>query len=94
MGGRSRGGSISSAISLASPTAPWFIYVEAPDSLWFFDGEDLSYRRFNPDGFGDGISMGKLKVDVADVPPGLVPHLPTELQKLFPPVDKKPRPSI
>lgn len=88
-------GSTSSGFGLSDPSDPWFIYVEAPNRLWFFDGSrHLSYRNWNPDETGDAIVDGTLKLPVSDIPSGLVPHLPAELQKLFPPVNTKPRPSI
>ena len=87
-------GTTSSSFSLSSPTTPWFIYVESPERLWFFSGENLYYHRWDPDGSGNAIIGGTLKMNPEDVPSGLVPHLPAELQKLFPPVDNKRRPSI
>ena len=92
-----RSGSNSSAITLAKESAPWFIYVETPDSLWFFDGHwNLSYVRWHKSGRDDVmvINAGKLEGPPEEVPAGMIPHLPTEMQKLFPAGSNKRRPSI
>lgn len=87
----SRRGSSGSGMSLSSPTDPWFVFVESPSRLWMFDGKDeLSYKFQHPGGGGSGgqsIFDGKLLSGSPPVPPDLVPHLPPDLQKLFPHVE-------
>lgn len=94
--GRNGNNTLSSSISLNSPADPWFIYVESPEELWFFDGGgQLSYRKWDrSDESGYAIYDGILKASPENVPSGLIPHLPPDLQKLFPAEATKPRPSI
>ncbi len=89
-------GSMSSSITRTSPADPWFIYVESPGKLWFFDGTRmLTYRSWEGhDDAGDAIIDGKLKVNATDIPSELIQHLPDDLRKLFPDGGSKPRPSI
>ncbi len=87
-GGGSSSGSSSSGMSLSSPSDPWFIFVESPQRLWFFNGKDgLDYRFRSPDGGSEGgtsIFSGELHTASPPVPNELVPHLPPELRKLLP----------
>ncbi len=93
----SSSGTSSSGISLSSPADPWFVFVESSYRLWFFDGKDeLTYSWRSPNGNGQGgtsIYDGRLHPGTPPVPHDLVPHLPPELQKLFPafnPANKRP----
>lgn len=95
-GGGSKGNT-SGSIDAGTPPGPWFIYVESPDRLWFFDGSSsLSYRiwQAGSSDAGDAIHGGTLKESTEPVPQELVPLLPENLQKLFPAEASKPRPSI
>ena len=93
-GGSSGSGS---AINLSSPSAPWFIYVEGPDRIWFFDGKDgLIYGIAEGNNFRSdaSISGGQLEPKSATIPPEIIPRLPAELQKVVPAPSTKRRPSI
>ena len=99
-GGRSSGGS-GSHLRTDAPGAPWFIYVETPTRLWFFDGKDNLSLQENHGGYelmGTAIiTHGKLRdeSDSTSVPTDLIPRLPEELQKLLPkPARRAERPSI
>jgi hypothetical protein len=87
----SSSGSSASGMSLSSPSDPWFVFVESPQRLWFFDGKDeLSYSIRNPGGGGSGgqsIFDGTLLSGSPAVPRELVLQLPPDLKKLFPPVE-------
>lgn len=91
-GGGSSSGTGSSGMTLSAPSDPWFIYVETPQRLWFFDGKDaLSYSLSDNGGSrsGPAIFVGKLQPTNEKIPRDLIPHLPAEMQKLFPPVEPK-----
>lgn len=97
-GGGSRGGTSGGRISPDTASDPWFVYVESPRRLWFFDGtKDLEYS-LNDDGggrAGPAIFDGKLQYSDHKVPDEVIRKLPAELQKLFPPLPPAgPRPSI
>jgi hypothetical protein len=85
-------------LNLSSPSDPWFIFVESPQRLWFFNGSgELNYNLSDHGGSrgGPAISSGKLLPTNERIPQELIPHLPPELQKLFPPVPpKEDRPSF
>jgi hypothetical protein len=87
----SSSGSSGSGMSLSSPSDPWFVFVESPSRLWFFDGKDqLNYQIRHSGGGGNGgtsIQSGKLRPDSPPVPGELVHQLPPDLQKLFPHVE-------
>lgn len=97
-GGGTSGGSSSSGMSLSSPSDPWFIFVESPQRLWFFDGKgELTYSLSGSGGSrsGPAISSGKLQHTNEKIPSDLILLLPSDLQKLFPPVEpKQERPSF
>ncbi|QJE98586.1 hypothetical protein [Luteolibacter luteus] len=97
-GGGSSGGSSSGGVSLASPGDPWFVYVESPQRLWFFNGsKELHYSLNDESGgrSGPAIFEGKPHHSDDKVPDELIRKLPGELQKLFPPIPPAgPRPSI
>ncbi|MCW1925334.1 hypothetical protein OKA05_22430 [Luteolibacter arcticus] len=97
-GGGSSGGSGSSGMTLSSPTDPWFIFVESPRHLWFFNGTtDLTYSLSDGGGSrsGPAIHAGKLMPTNEKIPPDLVRQLPPDLQKQLPPVPpKEERPSL
>ncbi len=97
-GGGSSGGSSSSGMSLSSPIDPWFIFVESPKRLWFFNGKnELNYALSDGGGArsGPAIFSGQLQPTAEVIPTDLIPHLPPDLQKLFPPVVPQPkRPSL
>lgn len=97
-GGSSTSGSGSSGITLSSPTDPWFVYVESAEELWFFNGStELTYNSSKNGGSrsGPAIHAGKLFPIEEKIPTGLIPHLPPDLQKLFPPEQpKEKRPSL
>ena len=84
-------------MNLSTPTDPWFVFVEAPERLWFLNGKDNLFCRLT-EGAGtrsvDVISGGTLKPEGEPIPPELVPRLPAELQKLVPAPTAKRRPSI
>lgn len=87
----------SSVMVLASPSAPWFVYVESPERLWFFNGTGyLDLTEGPKDGHGTtvAITRGKLEIPPGEVPAALIPLLPAELQKLFPAKAPQPPPSI
>lgn len=94
-GGR---GNTSGSIDAGVPPAPWFIYVDAPDRLWFCDGAaNLSCRTWRAGGgssVSEAILNGALKENPDLVPAEVVRLLPADLQKLFPEAASKPRPSI
>ena len=90
-------GQTTGTIELASPAAPWFIYVESTARLWFFDGTArLSCKTWGPGGIeaSEAILDGTLKEIAEPIPHELVPLLPADLQKLFPAAASKRRPSI
>lgn len=78
------------SIRLLHPSDPWFIFVERPGRLWFFNGKNqLDYEMESPGGgghSGSAIDSGKLRPDAPPLPPDLVPRLPEELRKLLPAV--------
>lgn len=88
-GGGSIGGASSSGMSLSSPVDPWFIFVESPKRLWFCNGKnELGYALSDGGSTrsGPAIFSGQLQPTDEVVPTDLIPHLPPDLQKLFPPV--------
>jgi hypothetical protein len=97
-GGRSSGGS-GSSMQVPSGGGAWFIYVESPDRLWFFNGKDQLVLQ-QASGYNTepltAISRGKLESEAAgQVPAELIPRLPADLQALFPmPSAPVVRPSI
>lgn len=94
---RGGGSGDSSTLLLTAPSDPWFIYVEEPGHLWFFNGAGhLVERQWNggSEEPTDMITNGALTGDRSLVPPELVPLLPDNLQKLFPARSNQPRPSI
>lgn len=97
-GGGSTTGTSSSGMSLSSPADPWFIFVESPQRLWFYDGrEELTYSLSDRGGSrsGPAIISGELQSTNEKIPADLIPHLPPDWQKLFPPVEPKTeRPSL
>jgi hypothetical protein len=89
-GGGSSGGTSKSGMSLSSPSDPWFIFVQSPTRLWFFNGTgELSYSLSDGGGSrsGPAIHAGNLQPTNEKIPTELVPQLPPDLQKLFPPVE-------
>ena len=91
-GGGTGGGSGSSGMSLSAPSDPWFIYVESPQRYWFFDGTGaLTYSLSGSGGSRGGPAMvsGKLLPTDEKIPQDLIPLLPPDLQKLFPPIEPK-----
>jgi hypothetical protein len=97
-GGGSSGGTSGGSISPDDAGDPWFVYVETPQRLWFFDGtKGLDYSLHDGSGGrgGPAIFEGKLQYSEHRVPDELIRKLPADLQKLFPPVlPAVPRPSI
>ena len=91
-GGGSSGGTSTSGMTLSSPTDPWFIFVQSPTKLWFFNGSsELTYSLSDGGGSrsGPAIHASKLQPTNEKIPTDLIPELPPELQKLFPPVKPK-----
>jgi hypothetical protein len=91
-GGGTTAGTNSSGMSLSSPSDPWFIFVESPKRLWFFDGRDeLTYSLSDRGGSrsGPAIYSGKLQPTDEKIPTDLILLLPPDLQKQFPPVEPK-----
>jgi hypothetical protein len=78
-------------IPLAAPSDPWFIFVESPGRLWFFNGKDqLDYHVKAPGGGGSSgpaIASGQLRPNTPPIPPDLILRLPAELRKLLPTVE-------
>jgi hypothetical protein len=78
-------------IQLAAPSDPWFIFVESPGRLWFFNGKDqLDYHVKAPGGggsSGSAIASGQLRPNTPPIPPDLILRLPAELRKLLPAVE-------
>lgn len=96
-GGGKSGGSSSSSMTLSSPTDPWFILVESPQRLWFFNGTGNLAYSLSDGGIrsGPAIHGGKLIPTDEKIPAILIRQLPAELQKLFPPVPpEEERPSF
>lgn len=91
-GGGTGGGEGSSGMALSSPSDPWFVYIESPQRLWFFDGKgDLTYSLTGSGGSrgGPAMSSGKLLPTDEKIPAEITPLLPADLQKLFPPIEPK-----
>lgn len=91
-GGGTGGGSGSSGMNLSSPSDPWLIFVESPQRFWFFNGKDeLTYSLSGSGGSRGGPAMisGKLLPTDEKIPMDIVPLLPADLQKLFPPIEPK-----
>ncbi len=86
-GGRSSGG-YGNSMPLAPGSTSWFIFVESPDRLWFFNGDNkLSYhisRGSASVSNGSSILNGKIQPDSPSIPAEIGPRLPAELQKLVP----------
>jgi hypothetical protein len=91
-------GEASSSMSLSSARDPWFVFVESPRRLWFFNGSDrLSFRLAGSGGIRGGMAvlLGKLVPTAEKIPEEIIPLLPADLQKLFPPIEPKTeRPSL
>jgi len=79
------------SIRLIHPSDPWFIFVESPDRLWFFNGKNqLEYEVQSPGGGGSSgpaIASGQLRPNTPPIPPDLILRLPPELRKLLPAVE-------
>jgi hypothetical protein len=93
----SGGGSSSSSMSLSSPTDPWFVFVEVPERLWFFNGKDTLFCRLTEGASTravEAISGGVLDPASEPIPAEVVSRLPAELQKIVPAAESKRRPSI
>jgi hypothetical protein len=89
-GGGSSSGSSSSGMTVSSPSDPWFIFVESPTRLWFCNGKnELNYSLSDGGGSrsGPAIFSGQRHPTAEVIPLALVPHLPPDMQKLFPPVE-------
>lgn len=91
---RGMGSSSSSSgrtIRLSDPSAPWFIFVDGPGRLWFFNGKDqLDYHIKSPGGgsnLGSAIAAGQLHRGAPPIPPDLALRLPEELRKILPAVE-------
>lgn len=96
-GGGTGGGSGSSGMTLSSPADPWFVFVESPRRLWFCNGSGELHYNLSDHGSrgGPAIISGKLLPTDEKIPQDLIPLLPPDLQKLFPPVPpKQERPSF
>ena len=96
--GGTSGGSGGGGMQTKAPDDPWFIFVQSPGSYWLCNGSDrLDYHLSDEHGSnaGPAVDSGKLLPSCPKVPLELIPHLPPELQKLFPPVEMpQKRPSI
>ena len=54
-GGGTSGGTSKSGMTLSSPSDPWFIFVQSPTRLWFFNGSgDLTYSLSDGGGSRSG----------------------------------------
>lgn len=86
-GGSSSGGH-GNSMPLPAAATPWFIFVESPDRLWFFNGSNkLSYHLSETGSgvrSGPAIVDGKIRPDSPPIPAALQPRLPEELRKLIP----------
>lgn len=87
-GGGFSSGSNGSSLNLAIPADPWFIYVESPRRLWFFDGtKKLNYAMEDAAGArssGPAID-GKIRPGSPVIPAELAERLPDDLRKLVQP---------
>lgn len=87
--GHSRSGSSSAnSIHLNDPADPWFVFVETPERLWYFDGRGaLTYAITDSGGgrSGPAIFGDRLHADSPPVPDALAARLPEKLRKLVPP---------
>lgn len=96
-GGNSSSGT-GSEMALPAGASAWFIYVESPERLWFFNGKDelhLQLADIQNTSSLPAISGGKAGSEAARVPDELIPRLPENLQKLLPkPPPPTTRPSI
>ena len=96
--GGSSGKGGSSGMQVKAPGDPWFIFVESPGSYWICNGSDrLDYHLSDEHGTtgGSGVHDGKVQPSSPKPPDELIPRLPPEMQKLFPPVEPpRKRPSI
>jgi hypothetical protein len=95
----SSSGSSGSGMGLSSPSDSWFVFVEAPSKLWFFNGKDeLTYKLLHANGGsqdGKAIISGELHSSSPPAPSELVLLLPPDLRKLFPHVSPSgKRPSL
>lgn len=85
-GGRSNGVG-TGGFNLPAAGAAWFVYVESPRKLWFFNSRDELYYQFRDDSGSRGapaISGGQLQEPHPPVPAELVARLPEDLRKLLP----------
>ena len=91
------GGSAGSGMRLKATTDPWFVFVESPGNYWICDGSDQLEYDLNERSKGTGgpaISRGEV-LDGSPRPPAeVIARLPANLQKLYPPEQSPPRPSI
>jgi hypothetical protein len=96
--GGSSGSSGGGGMRIQAAGDPWFIFVESPGSYWMCDGSQrLDYHLNDEHGSNGGpaVHAGKLMPSSPKVPVDLIPRLPAEMQKLFPPVEPpRERPSI
>jgi hypothetical protein len=96
--GGSSGSSGGGGMRMQAAGDPWFIFVESPGSYWMCDGSQrLDYHLNDEHGSNGGSAVhgGKLMPSAPKVPVELIPRLPAEMQKLFPPVEPpRKRPSI
>ena len=97
-GGGSSKRNSQASLSLNDPGDPWFVFVETPGNVWFFNGSDqLSYTLGDERGSqsGQAIFNGKLQQAAPRIPDEVVLRLPEALRKELPPVQNPgPRPSI
>ncbi len=96
--GGSSGSSGGGGMRMQAAGDPWFIFVESPGSYWMCNGSQrLDYHLNDEHGSNGGSAVhdGKLTPSAPKVPVELIPRLPAEMQKLFPPVEPpRKRPSI
>jgi hypothetical protein len=85
--GVSRSSSGSHPIRLSDPGDRWFVFVESPGRLWFYNGRDhLDYECQTPGGRQSGLAIasGQLVPNTPPIPAELAPRLPEELRSLLP----------
>lgn len=96
--GGSSGSTSGGGMRIQAAGHPWFIFVDSPGNYWVCNGSDrLDYdlRDHHGSNGGPAVHDGKLMPTSPKVPTALIPRLPVEMQKLFPPVETpQKRPSI
>jgi hypothetical protein len=88
-----------SALNLANPTVPWFVYVESPTRLWLYDGHaNLTASFVSNNGsneFHQLLNSGHRTTKDKPLPAEVFQRLRESLRSLFPaPAEPERRPSF